>query len=201
MTGNPILTIGHSNHTWEGFARLLNQHRVEALADVRSVPASRFNPQFSRIALSASLHELGIDYVFRGKELGGRPQDPACYEDGRVRYDRMAETTTFRRGLALVKADAANHRVVLMCAEKDPLDCHRTLLVARALAADGIDVRHVLSDGTVETHDQAMDRLLDYHDLCKEGDMFASRDEFISQAIERQTQRVGYVDDKWGQRG
>ena len=201
MTVNPILTIGHSNHSWEAFTRLLNQHRVDALADVRSVPASRFNPQFNRSSLSASLRDSGIGYVYCGEELGGRPQDPACYENGRVRYDRMAETGTFRAGLALVKAEAANHRVTLMCAEKDPLDCHRALLVARALVADGVDVLHVLSDGTLEAHDQAMDRLLASYDLETEGDMFTSRDEFVAQAVQRRTQRVGHVDDKRQQRG
>ncbi|MDE0193759.1 MAG: DUF488 domain-containing protein [Gammaproteobacteria bacterium] len=201
MTGNPIFTIGHSTHSWEAFARLLSQHRVDSLADVRSVPASRFNPQFNRFALSASLHDVGIGYVFCGEELGGRPQDPACYENGRVRYDRMAETSTFRHGLASLKAKAANQRVVLMCAEKDPLHCHRTLLVARALANDGFDVLHVLPDGTLETHDQAMDRLLESYDLDSEGDMFTSREEFLAQAVERQTQRVGHVDDKREQRG
>ena len=190
MTGNPILTIGHSNHPWEAFADMLSQHRVDSLADVRSVPASRFNPQFNRSSLSASLHDVGIGYAFRGGELGGRPRDPACYENGRVRYDRMAQTGAFRRGLALVKSAAANRRVVLMCAEKDPLDCHRTLLVARSLATDGVDVRHILSDGSVETHDQAMDRLLASYDLETEGDLFTSRDEMIAQAVERRTQRV-----------
>ena len=193
---NPILTIGHSNHSWEAFARLLNQHRIDALADVRSVPASRFNPQFNRSSLWASLRHSDIGYVNLGAELGGRPQDPACYENGRVRYDRMAETGTFRRGLALVKAEAANHRVVLMCAEKDPLDCHRTLLVAQALVADGVDVLHVLSDGALEAHDQAMNRLLASYDMATEGDMFTSRDEFVAQAVQRRTQRIGYVDEK-----
>lgn len=196
MTGNPVLTIGHSNHSWDDFARLLTQHRVDTLADVRSVPASRYNPHFNRTVLSASLRDLGIGYVYRGIELGGRPQDPACYENGRVRYDRVAQTNAFRRGLELVKAEAANHRVVLMCAEQDPLDCHRTLLVARALVADGIDVVHVLSDGNPETHDQAMDRLLARYDLDEGGDMFTSREEFVAQAVERQTQRVGHVDGK-----
>ena len=196
MTGNPVLTIGHSNHAWEAFAHLLKQHRVDTLTDVRSVPASRFNPQFNGAVLSASLRNVGVRYTYRGGELGGRPQDPGCYENGRIRYDRMAQTGTFRRGLGLVKADALDHRVVLMCAEKDPLDCHRTLLVARALEADGVDVLHILSDGALETHDQAMDRLLASYDLGREGDMFNSRNEFIAQAVERQTQRVGHVDDK-----
>ena len=83
-----------------------------------------------------------------------------------------------------------------MCAEKDPLDCHRTLLVARALEADGVDVLHVLSDGTLETHDQSMNRLLASYDMATEGDMFTSRDEFVAQAVQRRTQRTGYVDEK-----
>lgn len=147
-----------------------------------------------------SLQGVGIDYVYRGNELGGRPQDPACYEGGRVRYDRMTETGTFRRGLALVESEAANHRVALMCAEKDPLDCHRTLLVAPALVADGLEVLHILADGTVETHDEAMDRLLAGYDLETEGDLFTSREEFIARAVERRTESVGYVDDLRRQR-
>lgn len=190
MSVNPVLTIGHSNHTWEAFAGLLNRHRVDTLVDVRSVPASRFNPQFNRPGLAASLGELGIRYVYRGLELGGRPTDPGCYENGRVRYDRMAETPAFRRGLALLKAEAANHRVVLMCAEKDPLNCHRTLLVTRAVAAERFEVLHVLADGTLETQGQTMDRLLARQDLSREGDMFTSREEFIAQAVERETQRI-----------
>ena len=201
MTVNTILTTGHSNHSWDTFARLLNQHPIDALADVRSVPASRFNPQFNRSSLSASLKDCGIGYYFCVRELGGRPQDPTCYENGRVRYDRMAEAGAFRRGLALVMAKAASHRVVLMCAEKDPLDCHRTLLVGRAPVADGIDVAHILSDGTLEPHDQAMDRLLASYDLDTEGDMFTSRDELVAQAVERRSQRVGYLDGALDQRG
>lgn len=201
MTGNPVLTIGHSNHSWEAFAGLLDRHRIDTVADVRSAPASRFNPQYNRSALSLSLQGVGIDYVYRGNELGGRPRDPACYEDGRVRYDRMTGTGVFRRGLALVKSDAAQGRVALMCAERDPLDCHRTLLVAPVLVADGLEVLHVLGDGTLETHDQTMDRLLAGYDLEAEGDMFTSREEFIARAVERRTQDVGYVDEKGKQRG
>ena len=201
MSVNPVLTIGHSNHSWEAFADLLDRHRIDTLADVRSVPSSRFNPQYNRSVLAESLRDIGIDYVYRGNELGGRPQDPACYENGRVSYDRMTETDTFRRGLASVKSEAANRRVALMCAEKDPLDCHRTLLVAAVLAADGLEVLHVLADGTFETHDQTMDRLLAGYDLEIQGDMFTSRGELIVRAIERRTQSVGYISDKGEQRG
>lgn len=101
----------------------------------------------------------------------------------------------------MVKSEAANRRVALMCAEKEPLECHRTLLVARVLVADGLEVLHILADGTVETHDEAMDRLLAGYDLEIHGDMFTSREEFIDRAVERRTQSVGYVSDEGEQRG
>ena len=124
-----VLTVGHSNHAPEAFLALLTRHGVTALADVRSAPWSRFNPQFNRKALSASLADNDIAYVWLGRELGGRPDDPACYEDGTVRYDLLAQTPLYREGIGRVLRGAAEHRLALMCAD----DCHRTLLVSRSL--------------------------------------------------------------------
>ena len=143
----PVLTIGHSNHVLDVFLALLRQHRVTAVADVRSAPYSRFNPQFNREPFAKALEAEGIRYVPLGNELGGRSDDPACYEGGRIRYDRVAATASFRSGLARVVQGAAKYRIALMCAEKEPLDCHRTLLVARALDAQGVDIAHIHADG------------------------------------------------------
>ena len=98
-TGNSIFTIGHSTHSAEAFLTLLLQHGVEAVADVRSSPFSRFNPQFNREALEAFLKENGIRYAFLGKELGARSEDRSCYIDGRVQYGRLAQTALFQSGL------------------------------------------------------------------------------------------------------
>ncbi len=155
-----ILTVGHSNHSWEAFLALLTRHGVTALGDVRSAPYSRFNPHFNRKALSASLSASGIAYVWLGRELGGRPDDRACYEDGELRYDRLAQTALYREGIERVLRGAAEHRLALMCAEKDPLHCHRALLVSRSLEERGLEVAHILADGGLEPHDSAMDRLL-----------------------------------------
>ena len=125
---------------------------------------------------------------------GGRSDDPTCYEDGRIRYDRVAATELFRNGLARVIEGATKYRIALMCAEKEPLHCHRTLLVARALEQD-VDVRHIHADGALEPHRAAMDRLLDIRKLPREGDLSGTREEFIDTAIARQAQRVAYVDD------
>ena len=188
-----ILTIGHSNHSLDGFLTLLSRHRVTAVADVRSAPYSRFRPHFNRKALEASLDARGIRYAFFGRELGGRPDDPVCYEGGRVDYERVAATRGFRDGIARVIDAASRHRVALMCAEKEPLDCHRTLLVARALDAAGATVEHILADGALEPHGRAMDRLLAAFDLNPDCDLFRKREELVADAIVLQARRVAYV--------
>ena len=118
--------------------------RSELLADVRSTPYSRFNPQFRRDALAASLSQNGIEYLFLGEELGARSKDRACYEQGRVSYRKLADTELFRQGIERLLVAAKTHTTAIMCAEKDPLDCHRTILVARALQARGESIAHIL---------------------------------------------------------
>lgn len=197
-TNNPVLTIGHSNHDLAPFMALLHQHHVTALADVRSTPYSRFTPQFNRESLAGSLKGCGIEYVYLGQELGGRADDPACYENGRVRYDRVAETESFRLGLDRVVHGAAKHRIVLLCAEREPLECHRTLLVAPALDERGVEVAHIHADGRLESHREAMDRLLDRFDLHPAGDLFREmqpREELVAEAVGLQAKRVAFVDE------
>ena len=190
-----VFTIGHSTHSLEAFVALLKQNGVTALADVRSAPYSRFNPQFNKDALERSLKAEGIKYVFLGRELGARSDDRSCYESGRVQYARLARTDVFKHGIERLIRGAEEHRVALMCAEKEPLDCHRTLLVARALDEQGVGVAHILGDGRVEAHRDAMERLLDVTGLPRE-DLFRSREELISQALARQEEKVAYVDEK-----
>ena len=190
-----VLTIGHSTHALEAFVALLQRHQVTAVADVRSAPYSRFNPQFNRDSFADALDAQGLRYVYLGDSLGGRSGDPACYEDGRIRYDRVATTESFKRGLARVVQGAAKHRIALMCAEKEPLDCHRTLLVARALDERGVDVAHIHAGGGLERHREAMDRLLGILNLPRD-DLYRTREELIATAVSRQAERVAYVDDK-----
>jgi uncharacterized protein (DUF488 family) len=191
-----VFTVGHSNHTLEAFVELLREHRVDALADVRSAPYSRFNPQFNRESFAAALKAGGIAYVYLGRELGGRSGNFDCYDDeGRIVFDRVAATETFQHGLARVVDGAARHRIALMCAEKEPLDCHRTLLVARALDERGVDVAHIHAGGGLERHREAMDRLLGILNLPRD-DLYRTREELIATAVSRQAERVAYVDDK-----
>ena len=187
-----MLTIGHSNHSLETFVALLQQHGVSALADVRSAPYSRFNPQFNRKALEGSLKGIGIKYAFLGRALGGRPDDPSCYENGRVRYDRLARTPLFREGLERVVEGAGRECIALMCAEREPLDCHRTILVGRSLVGRGVAVAHILADGSLEPHDKTMSRLLDSMGLPR-GDLLQSREQLIEEALAHRERRIAYA--------
>jgi uncharacterized protein (DUF488 family) len=187
-----VHTIGHSSHPIHRFVELLRRHAVTAIADVRSTPFSRLHPQFNRPELKADLRRAGIAYVFLGEELGARSSDPTCYSYGRVDYDKLARTDLFRRGIERVRAGAADHAITLMCAEKDPLDCHRTILVARHLEVEGLDVRHILADGEVETHSEAMTRLMVTFGLGHD-DLFMPRDRMLADAYRRQGSAIAYA--------
>lgn len=192
--GAMIYTVGHSTHTIEKFLTVLEMNGIAAIADVRSRPFSRHNPQFNKEALAAALKAAGIAYVFVGKELGARSDDPTCYENGQVQYDRLARTSLFRSGIERVLKGASQYRLAVMCAEKEPLDCHRTLLVARALEREGAQIRHILADGRYEEQDQTMSRLLEVVDL-PQADMFRTRDQLVDEACRLQERKIAYIDD------
>ncbi|NUQ78408.1 MAG: DUF488 domain-containing protein [Polyangiaceae bacterium] len=189
-----VYTVGHSTHTIEKFLELLKRNGVTAIADVRSSPFSRYNPQFNKDTLSAELKKRGIAYAFVGKELGARSDDPSCYEGGKVRYGRLARTSIFKAGIERVLSGAQKYHIAMMCAEKEPLDCHRTLLVSRALEQRGVSIVHILSDGNTETQPQTMSRLLDLVGL-PQVDMFRGHDELVATACDLREQKIAYVDE------
>ena len=199
-TGSTVLTIGHSTHLVEAFMDLLQRHCVTALADVRAAPYSRFNPQFNRETLAGSLRARGIAYVFLGRELGGRSENPACYDDGRINYERLGGTRSFQNGLDRVTQGAADHRIALMCAEREPLECHRCLLVAPAIEARGVSVAHIRSEGGSEPHGETMQRLLVMHGLqdSVEGQRLFPRSlaERVTEAIARQAHRFAHRNER-----
>jgi uncharacterized protein (DUF488 family) len=156
-----LFTIGHSNHDWSTFMELLRDLGITALADVRSNPHSRYTPHFSRTPLKRGLHGEGIAYVFLGDLLGGRPLDPDLYDaDARVDYERVRQTAEFGRGLERLRDGLRSHTVVLMCAEEDPLDCHRGLMITPALRAQGLLPVHIRKSGPLESTEEMESRLL-----------------------------------------
>ena len=187
-----VYTIGHANHELDAFLALLGRHAIGAVADVRTSPYSARFAHFNREPLSSALSRCGVDYAFFGDRLGGRPRDAGCYDRGQVRYDRVARTKLFAEGIEQLLTLARRRATALLCAEKDPLSCHRTLLVGRRLHEAGVAVMHILGDGGLETQTAAEDRLLDDLGL-PHGDLFQSRAEFVEQAYERQSHRVAFA--------
>ena len=156
-----LFTIGHSAMQLPTFLGLLHQFQVAVLADVRSKPQSFRFPHFDRIDLERALPVAGIRYLFLGDELGGRPDDPDAYDrDGVVDYRIRRKSYAFQAGLERVQTELAQNDLALMCAEEDPLQCHRFLMICPELVALGLAPLHIRKGGVLETQQEAEDNLL-----------------------------------------
>jgi uncharacterized protein (DUF488 family) len=183
-----LLTIGHSNLPADGFMALVQGAGVTAIADVRSVPFSRRFPWFSGPKLAARLQAADIAYLPFGDALGGRPREPELYCDGVADYEKMAAAPQFRAGLDRLAETMQRFRSCLMCAEREPLDCHRCLLIARALAERGFALGHILIDGTIEPHAATEDRLMGR--VGGSNDLFGDRTARLAQAYRGRAGKV-----------
>lgn len=156
-----VLTIGHSNHTWKTFAGLLEAHGVQVLVDTRTAPVSRWAPFANARRLPGLLQGKGIRYVFMGKELGGKPDDPTLHDDkGKPDYRLMAQSPSFQRGIEALVGLTSDATVALMCAEEDPAKCHRTRLLGPALARHGVGQVHIRGDSSLQSNDALPSRKL-----------------------------------------
>ncbi len=190
---HPLFTIGHSNHESDELVGLLKKHGVDAIADVRSHPYSRFHAQFNRETLAQWLQQSGIEYAFLGRELGARRSERQSYQGHQASYSLIKQLPAFREGLERVRLGLASHRVALLCAEKDPLTCHRAILVCRELRCEPIDIRHILEDGLLETTAQLETRLLDEVGL-PQAHLFMDRAELLEQAYDLQAERIAFTE-------
>lgn len=186
-----LFTIGHSNISVERFIAMLRGAQVDAVVDVRSAPTSRWFPWFSAKPLAETLAGAGIAYAMMGETLGGRPRSHSLYPDGAVDYEAMAVQPEFVASLDQLIGKAAQSRVCLMCAERDPLDCHRCLLVARRLAERGLAVGHILHDGAIEPHVATEARLLAL-DADAAGLFAAGDSERLAAAYRHRARAVGF---------
>lgn len=190
-----LFTIGHSNRPLDAFIVLLKNYSLTALCDVRSMPYSRRYPQFNREPLREALKSRGIEYLFLGDELGGRPKDRSCYVHGKAIYKKIAATALFKDGLERVKLEMRKGSVpALMCAEKDPMACHRSILICRNLRERGIEIRHIIDQETTEMQADLEKRLIAQLNLHP--DMFKDVDPnaLTERAYDAQGDRIAYVE-------
>lgn len=188
-----LFTVGHSTHDSADFIGLLKQHEVNAVCDVRSHPYSKYNPQYNRETIAGELKVNDIQYVFLGKELGARSENPDCYADGKVQFAQLAKEPLFQKGLTRLRQGIEKYAVALMCAEKDPITCHRTILVTRQLRNEFI-IQHILEDGGIESNDEAETRLLNMFMLNRQADLVRDVNNVseIDEAYERQSRKIAY---------
>lgn len=191
-----LFTIGHSSLELEGFLKVVVTHEIKILCDVRSRPGSFRFPQFNREPLEICLASAEIRYEFLGESLGGRPSDPRTYhEDGVVNYEERRKAADFQSGIDHVLSLAASSNIALMCAEEDPLQCHRVLMICPALLERGITPLHIRRGGALESQREAEDRLLKLHDLAAfdSGSLFINeRDLALQDALRRQAQEFAF---------
>jgi uncharacterized protein (DUF488 family) len=187
-----VWTIGHSTHSWERFVALLRSAGITAIADVRTSPYSRFSPHFNRDEVREELRLDGISYVFLGKELGGRPAGQRFYCEGVADYEKMALTDDFQQGLERVIDGARKYKIALMCSEQDPLDCHRCLLIGRALAERGVQVCHIQGNGVIATQQQIENRLLELSGRSTDN-LFALHEERLATAYRDRARKVAFA--------
>jgi len=189
-----VLTIGHSTLTYEQFLTLVRAAGVTAIADVRSAPFSRHFPHFNRGTLQGELKADGIAYVFLGEELGGRPKESSYFNDGIANYEEMAKAPSFALGLKRLKDGAARYRIALMCSEHNPLDCHRCLLVGRALKEQGISVKHIVSNGELRSQAAIEADLLAMAGTNQDQvDFLSTPSDRLSEAYRHRARRVAFA--------
>ena len=192
---NILFTIGHSSHTIEKFTYLLKRYGIEAIADVRSSPYSKYTPQFNKDVLENVLKNADIDYMFLGRELGARRSEERCYIDGQAKYEIITHLPVFQTGLERLLESIKTYRIALMCSEGDPIVCHRAILVCREIlkVSPDLKITHILGDETTETHEHLQERLVKLHKLQPElfGDL-TSMSGLIEKAFDLQAERIAY---------
>ncbi|HAO89541.1 MAG TPA: DUF488 domain-containing protein [Gammaproteobacteria bacterium] len=188
-----LFSIGYATKPLTEFMVQLQSYEVNVVADVRSVPYSAAFHDYHRELLQRALKQQGISYVYLGKELGPRSTNPAHYDEtGRVQYDRLQRADNFLHGIErlLTGLDKALN-IALLCAEKDPAFCHRSLLIGHHLArANALPIQHIGFDGALESQAELEQRLVSLHDL--EQDLFAAADDLAELAYKRQVQATSY---------
>ncbi len=184
-----LFTIGHSNHDVPLFMSLLKDHEITAVVDVRQFPYSRHVPRYNRENIKKTLEENSIHYIFMGDCLGARPADAAFYTSGRVDFQKLARAPFFMTGLERLKIGINNYHICLMCAERDPLMCHRAILVCRNMIHSQLEILHIHADGTLENHHTLESRMLKELKMSQP-ELFRSREEIIEDAYNRQAEKM-----------
>lgn len=186
-----LYTIGYSKYEMFSFIRTLKSHGIEVVADVRSSPSSKYKSEFNMDVLKKTLIKTGIGYVFLGKELGARRTENECYVGDVASYGLIRKEALFIEGLNRINKGLEKYKIALMCAEADPLRCHRDILVCKSLKRDDVQICHILPNDKVEDNDSAEKRLM-RECSSDEADLFYSYAEMLDAAYIIRGNEIAY---------
>jgi len=187
-----IHTIGYAAHTVESFIAALEKFSITAIADVRSQPYSKFKPEFNKENLKKVLMNNHIEYVFLGDNIGARIKAPECYRNGQVDYELISKHPLFQEGIYRLLKGMEKFSISLMCAENDPINCHRTILICKNLKKYQIQINHIIDANTFENHTETELRLMKLFHL-EQPDLFTNDSERLAEAYSRQEEKIAYV--------
>lgn len=189
---NIIHTIGYAAHNVESFIAALKKFNITAIADVRSQPYSKFKPEFNKEHLKKVLVTNGIEYVFLGDNIGARIRAPECYKNGQVDYELISKHPLFQEGIDRLLKGMEKFSIALMCAEKDPINCHRTILICKHLKRYQLEIYHILDANNLESQSETELRLMKLFHL-EQPDFFIKDSERLEEAYSRQEDKIAYA--------
>jgi len=196
-----IYTVGHSTHSHEHFLELIKSKDINCVVDVRSVPFSRYANNYNKDVIKAFLNRNHLIYLYMGEELGARQSSPSLYTpEGYLDFEKTSKSKIFLSGIKrIMDGLEKKYSITLMCTEKDPIECHRAILVAKELIKNGCTVIHIMDNGQTQTQDQLEQRMLDHYfpnwgqqSLFEEVESNLSRDELILKAYQLKNKEIGY---------
>ena len=194
-----LFTIGHSNHTIMTFLDLLKKHGINCLCDVRSSPYSKYADQYNRESLKYAMKENGIVYIFMGDCFGARPDDINLFSNGIVDFKKVIKNEKFIKGVSRVEEGLSKgYKIAFMCSEKDPIDCHRTIMVAKYFYDSGHQIQHILSDGSLKNQEEVTNELVDrYFPNRNQINLFQAIEEidYIEEAYIKANLDIGYREE------
>ncbi len=158
-----IYTIGHSNYSMEKLIQMLRYYNIDTVVDIRGTPYSKYNVHFDKERIKYSLTKAGFIYIYMAKELAAKRINKISYnEEGYSDFEKLVQEEDFIKGIERLK-DGCNkgYRIALLGAMQDPIRCHRSILVGRALKEAGFNVMHILDDLSIKNQDYIDERVLD----------------------------------------
>lgn len=189
-----VYSLGHSNHSIEKTVSLLKVYRVDLVWDVRSVPYSKSNPVMNAESLSKLLQENDLGYEWVGESFGGKPKDRELYTEGYADFEKICKTKKFQLTKhKLFQELERGHFVCLMCAEKDPIDCHRAIMIGRNLSLDGVIVDHILENrSTISQRDLDSNIVKRFYPIRSTYLFLGKMEDAIAIAYRKMNREIGY---------